>query len=157
MQHLSADIFLAVVGNAAHIPPYRTAVESSGLKDRVFFLGPLRDVDQAYIAADCLAHPTLEDTFAMVVLEAMSHGIPVVASGECYCGISSLLRDNVDALILEDPADHAALARLLLRLLSDRSLYESLSRSGTTFATGYQWSRIALLQEKIYESALVTH
>jgi UDP-glucose:(heptosyl)LPS alpha-1,3-glucosyltransferase len=117
-------------------------------------LGSLRDVEQAYIAADCLAHPTLEDTFAMVVLEAMSHGIPVVVSGERHCGISSLLRDNVDALILEDPTDHAVLAQFLRRLLSHRSLYESLSRSGTAFAAVNQWSRIALLQEKIYESTL---
>jgi UDP-glucose:(heptosyl)LPS alpha-1,3-glucosyltransferase len=154
LQQLPADIYLAVVGNGAHIPPFRTVAESSGLKDRVFFLGSLRDVEQAYIAADCLAHPTLEDTFAMVVLEAMSHGIPVVVSGERHCGISSLLRDNVDALILEDPTDHAILAQFLRRLLSHRSLYESLSRSGTAFAAVNQWSRIALLQEKIYESTL---
>jgi UDP-glucose:(heptosyl)LPS alpha-1,3-glucosyltransferase len=154
LEQLPSDIYLAVVGNAAHIPQFRSIVESCGLTPRVFFLGALKDIEQAYVAADCLAHPTLEDTFAMVVLEAMSHGIPVVVSGEFHCGISSLLRKNVDALILEEPTDHVLMAKLLSQLLSDRSLYESLSRSGIVFSTGYVWPRIALMQEQIYESVI---
>ncbi|MGE0332750.1 MAG: hypothetical protein AB7P37_18895 [Ramlibacter sp.] len=46
----------------------------------------------------------------MVVIEAMSYGLPVVVSGPEHCGISSLLRDGLDALLLGDPRRPDALA-----------------------------------------------
>jgi hypothetical protein len=92
MTQLPDDVVLAVVGNPAHIAEFRALAETLKLGARVFFLGALKDVSPAYEAADILVHPTFEDTFAMVVLEAMAHGLPVVVSGPKYCGIAGLLR-----------------------------------------------------------------
>ncbi|MEY2952602.1 MAG: hypothetical protein RLZZ401_689, partial [Pseudomonadota bacterium] len=99
---LAPEVTLAVVGNPVHAKSFAESVNAPGLKGRVVFLGQLKQVDLAYQAADCLAHPTLEDTFAMVVLEAMSWGLPVVVSGGKYCGISDLLSDGHNALLLAD-------------------------------------------------------
>ena len=63
----------------------------------------MQDVSPAYLAADVLVHPTLEDTFAMVVLEAMAYGLPVVVSSAAYCGISGLLSHGVNALLVHEP------------------------------------------------------
>lgn len=93
---LPPDCYLAVVGNPAQIPEFQAEVDVSSNRGRVFFLGALNLMDDAYGAANCLAHPTLEDTFAMVVLEAMAHGLPVVVSSVTYCGISGLLVDKAD-------------------------------------------------------------
>ncbi|MES2943641.1 MAG: glycosyltransferase family 4 protein, partial [Pseudomonadota bacterium] len=57
-----ADAVLAVVGQSAQVPQFRQQAEAAGLASRVFFIGALDDVAPAYRAADCLAHPTLEDT-----------------------------------------------------------------------------------------------
>ena len=58
------------------------------------------DVDVAYRAADCLAHPTLEDTFAMVVLEAMALGVvPMIAD---YAGPGELVTPRVPLLVIVD-------------------------------------------------------
>lgn len=154
LQHLPHDSFLVVVGNAAQIPGFRASVQASGLGQRIFFLGALRNVTQAYLGADCLAHPTLEDTFGMVVLEAMAHGLPVVVSSARYCGISGLLTHEVNSLILEDPLDSIALAQALRRLLAEPTLRHGLSEAAVVFAKRYQWADIASQQEVIYFSVL---
>ena len=152
LKKLPDDNFLAVVGNTAQIPGFRAQVKDSGLQQRIFFLGALHDVSDAYLAANCLAHPTLEDTFAMVVLEAMAHGLPVVVSSAHYCGISDLLDDGVNALLLKNPRDASALAAAIQRLRSEPVLNTLLSESACTFARFHLWSKVALRQERVYFS-----
>lgn len=154
MTSLPDDVVLTVVGSAAHIPAYASRAEAAGIGKRVFFLGALPDVMTAYRAADILVHPTLEDTFAMVVLEAMAHGLPVVVSSAAYCGISGLLSHGKNALILEDPRDARALGRMLHQLLGDTTLSQQLGQQARTFASQYQWQDIARQQEAVYLSAL---
>jgi UDP-glucose:(heptosyl)LPS alpha-1,3-glucosyltransferase len=129
---------------------FRAQAQLAGLMNRVFFVGAMNDVSDAYAAADCLAHPTREDTFAMVVLEAMAHGLPVALSSEQYCGISGLLTHEVNALILADPHDASGLATALCRLLVEPLLRQHLVEAGVKFAHQHQWSSIASQQEKIY-------
>ena len=86
----------------------------------------------------------------MVVLEAMAWGLPVVVSGVAYCGISGLLQDGVNALVLEDPQDARALAALLKRVLEERELKESLGKQARIFAKQFEWSGIATQQEELY-------
>jgi glycosyltransferase involved in cell wall biosynthesis len=154
LQALPDDINLLVVGNANEVGFYQTQAEKLGISDRVRFLGALDGVEQVYQAADCLAHPTLEDTFAMVVLEAMSYGLPVVVSTEAYCGIAGLLTDGLNALILNDPKDAKALAQSLLSIVSNAELRLKLSSEALKFADGYAWKQVANEQEQVYTKAV---
>ncbi len=150
MQLMPAEVILAVVGSSAQMHRFRQQAEQSGLASRVFFLGALTDVEPAYQAASCLAHPSLEDTFAMVVLEAMAHGLPVIVSNAKYCGISALLENNTNSVILDDPLDAKLLAQALRRVLKDDLPGEKLGLAGRDFAARFQWSAIAVEQEKLY-------
>jgi glycosyltransferase involved in cell wall biosynthesis len=122
------------------------------LKERVFFLGAMSNVEPAYQAANCLAHPTLEDTFAMVVLEAMAHGLPVVVSDAGYCGIASLLTDGEDALLLRNPLNVEAMVALLHKALFDLELRITLSSAAVSFANQHLWSQQASRLDMIYQS-----
>jgi len=154
LEKLPDECFLTVVGGAAQIPMYLEKVKALGLQQRVFFLGSMHDVEDAYLCANCLAHPTLEDTFAMVVLEAMAHGVPVVVSSARYCGISELLVHGVNALILEDPFDSRMLAETVSKLLPDSALSNQLSQSGCVFSEAHTSSEVAARQDCIYGSSL---
>lgn len=101
-----------------------------------------------------LVHPTWEDSFAMVVLEAMAHGLPVVLSAPKYCGIAALLRHRQDALILDDPGDSAALAQFVRDVLGDAELALRLEQAGIGFARQHLCSRMACEQEAIYAMAV---
>jgi glycosyltransferase involved in cell wall biosynthesis len=150
---LPDEVVLAVVGNSLQLNSFSQQINQVGLASRVFFLGALSDINVAYQAADCLAHPTWEDTFAMVVLEAMAHGLPVVVSGARYCGISGLLEDEVNALLLDDPRDVVALSDCLRRVLGDEALKTKLAHASRAFAEKFEWSGIAAMQEKLYYAA----
>ena len=154
LAQLPHEVMLVVVGNPAHVAEFRALADTLELGARVLFLGSLKDVGPAYEAADALVHPTFEDTFAMVVLEAMAHGLPVVVSGPRYCGIAGLLEQDTNALLLDDPRDAGELARVLGELLGHAALRETLSRGAAAFAQRYQWREIALQQEALYFSAV---
>lgn len=150
LARLPCDVILAVVGNSAHIPSFRGQVAKLKLAERVFFLGAAKNIGVAYEAADCLAHPTLEDTFAMVVLEAMAHGLPVVVSGPKYCGISGLLQPGVNAVVLDDPRDENALATAILDVLDHPDFAARLAQEAAAFAKRFQWRELAAEQESLY-------
>ncbi|MDO8772090.1 MAG: glycosyltransferase family 4 protein [Burkholderiaceae bacterium] len=150
LKSLPKYVNLAVVGNQAQIPVFQKLANQFGLAQRVHFLGAIADVSQVYQAADALAHPTREDTFAMVVLEAMSYGLPVVVSQARYCGIAGMLTDGQNALILDDPKDAPAVAVLLRSILDDADLRARLSRQAREFADGFAWEEIARQQEAMY-------
>ena len=150
LQSLPVEVELAVVGNPSQAEKFESKAQLMGLTGRVHFLGQLREVSPLYQAADVLVHPTTEDTFAMVVLEAMAHGLPVVVSGERYCGISGLLSHGVNAMILSSPTDAAELGAVLARLLDDATLREALALSAREFAQQRAWPSIAAEQERMY-------
>lgn len=147
---LPADCQLAVVGSPAQIAEFRVIAQGLGVESRVHFLGAFNDVSPLYEAADCLAHPTTEDTFAMVVLEAMAHGLPVVVSDVRYCGIAGKLTHEVNALILTSPTDVAELATQLLRCLDGAGVPSPLSAGARQLAQRFIWERLAAQQNRIY-------
>lgn len=149
------NFMLAVVGNLSEMTFFMEQLKILDLESRVFFLGPLKNVEAAYKSADCLAHPTLEDTFAMVVLEAMSHGLPVIVSGSKYCGISGLLQDGKNALIVVDPLNPFELHQVLEQALTQPTLHAQLSKEAIDFARRYQWSRLARKQGALYLDLVV--
>lgn len=150
LARLPGDVILAVAGNSAHIPSFRGQAADLKLVERVFFLGAIKNIGMAYEAADCLVHPTLEDTFAMVVLEAMAHGLPVVVSGPKHCGISGLLQPGVNAVVLDDPRNASALASAILQVLDGPDFAARLAKEAVAFAKRYQWRELAVEQESSY-------
>lgn len=153
MSRLPGDALLVVVG-AGEPEPYLGTARRLGLAARLHILGPRKDMGVVYRAATVLAHPTLSDTFAMTVLEAMAYGVPTVVSGVEHCGISALLRDGEDALVLADPRDEEALAQALGRVLTDEELADRLRENGRRFAKGHTWEEAANQFEALYYSSL---
>ncbi len=156
LARLPSVVSLAVVGNESQRPAFEARAKALGLNGaagaagRVFFLGSLKDMAPAYEAADALVHPTLEDTFAMVVLEALSYGLPVVVSSARYCGIAALLRHGVNALIVDDPRDSGKFVSAIGSVLDDPDLRQFLSEGAIVFARQHQWHAVAALQEALY-------
>ncbi|HFC97729.1 MAG TPA: glycosyltransferase family 1 protein [Thermosulfurimonas dismutans] len=53
-----------------------------GRKGRIYYLGPVKEMERLYGAADLLVLPTRYDPFANVVLEALACGLPVITTPE---------------------------------------------------------------------------
>jgi len=96
-----------------------------------------------------LVHPTLEDTFGMVVLEAMSHGVPAIVSSEKYCGIAAELTHLNNAWILQDPLDAMALETAIEKSLESNT-HQAMSQQAIAWAGTQDWHHLALAQEALY-------
>lgn len=145
------SLHLAVVGHGQHLSTFQHQAQQLQVADRVHFLGSLSDVSPAYAAADLLVHPTTEDTYAMVVLEAMAYGLPVVVSGTPYCGISAELNHNEQALILNDPRNAQVLGEEITRLISTPQLILQLKTNGQIFARERSWQAVAAAHETLFQ------
>jgi glycosyltransferase involved in cell wall biosynthesis len=87
--------------------------------------GPLPrvEVPAMYAKADVFVLPTLSDGFGVTQLEAMSQGLPVIATANC----GRVVSHGVDGWIIP-PRDSYALADALTRLNDDRVLLREMSR-----------------------------
>jgi len=152
---LPKDIFLVIVGSATPENKWRSQVATLELEDRIYFKGVLDDMALAYTAADLLVHPTLEDTFGMVVLEAMSHAVPAIVSSAQYCGISAELTHFKNAWVLENPTETPNLIFAVIEILKSDG-YVNMCRNALEWASGHSWFHLAQSQDTLYNKVKTT-
>jgi glycosyltransferase involved in cell wall biosynthesis len=115
-----------------HAAQVRRRAAERGVADRLVLAGPLSGttLDDAYCGADVLVLPSLVETYGMVVTEALSHGLPVVASATG--GVPEALGRLADGRtpgLLVTPGDAVALAQALASWLDDEVLRRSMRRA----------------------------
>lgn len=113
--------------------PMRAELEAQarelGLADSVEFLGARseRDVMQILASADLFALASLMEGLPVVLMEAMSLGLPVVAPR--VAGVPELVNDEREGLLFH-PSDWDGLGAQLRRLLTDADLRARLGAAG---------------------------
>lgn len=127
-------------------------VKEKGLQDRVRFLAPRDDIEFYYAMADAYAGPSLQDAYAMPPAEAMACGLPVIVSSAA--GVSEIITDGVDGLILSNPKDALTLAAMIRRLYADEVFRKQLAERAALTARKYTWERNAQELAAIFEEVL---
>ena len=150
LKKLNPSIALAVVGQSKQSKKFEAQVKQLGLAERVEFYGQQEDLSTFYRAADLLVHPTLEDSFGMVVLEAMAQELPVVLSAFPYCGLASQLTDGVHAKVIQEPLNAEQLVYITQDLLNDPPLQQELINNGLQIARSASWEKVALEYENFF-------
>lgn len=153
-EQLPANVHLLLVGGEDYEGRYREIIAQRGLSERMHYLGRLPDVSPAYKAADMLLHPTTQDSYGMVVVEAMAHGVPVVVTDMPYCGVSAYLAHGVNALLLKKPDDVQAIAQAVIALTQDSALHQKLALAGHEFAANNSWASRAQQLDGLYRELL---
>ncbi len=133
-----------LVASESPSAPWMAEARALGVADRVHWAGVL-PVARALAAADVLVHPTIYDTFAMVVAEACAAGVPAIVSPQA--GITDLLEDGRSALIV-DTAEQLAAA--LTRLRDDPAERRRLGEAGRAIAASRTWDRVTAETEALY-------
>jgi glycosyltransferase involved in cell wall biosynthesis len=124
---------LACVGTLDRDPVFvdrlRRQAGEAGIRDRVCFSGTQTgdELDRAYAAADVLVLASLAETYGMVVTEALTRGLPVIATA--VGGLPEALGRATDGRrpgLLVPPDDSVALAAALRDWLTDADLRQRL-------------------------------
>ncbi len=135
------DARLLVIGNGPKLREYRRYVGLRQIRD-VEFLGRLTDHAKAryFASADIFCAPaTGQESFGIVLLEAMAAGVPIVASD--IHGYKSVVQRGVQGLLVE-PRNPRALAAALYALANDAELRHRMGEAGRARAPDYSWDRV---------------
>jgi glycosyltransferase involved in cell wall biosynthesis len=131
----------------------RGLITEKKLDDRVLFLPPRKDIEFYYAAADAYAGPSLQESYGIPPAEAMACGLPVIVSSAA--GVSEIVTDDVDAMVLDDPTDADKLATMIRRLYEDKELRNRLGSKARETARRYTWDRngrdLAVILEEILQ------
>jgi glycosyltransferase involved in cell wall biosynthesis len=129
------SIRFVVVG---HVGISRKAIESAPRS--IEFVGRVtRDrAAEVYRAADLFVFPTLSDGFGLTQLEAMSFGLPVIATPNC----GAVVQNGHDGLVVP-AADANALAAAIAELDDDRARLSEMGRRALEKARAFPLSAFA--------------
>jgi glycosyltransferase involved in cell wall biosynthesis len=94
--------------------------------DKVRWIGPVNrsTTTKFYQSCDIFLFPTLSDGFGLTQLEAMGHGLPVIASNRC----GDVVRHGVDGLVLSQNSP-AEIAEVLRSCLAEPNLLRHWSKA----------------------------
>jgi glycosyltransferase involved in cell wall biosynthesis len=109
------------------------------LPENVTFEGAMApgEVGEAMRRADMFVLPTLEDSFALVVFEAMASGLPVVTTS--HAGSSETISEGIDGFVVP-PCDAGALADAVAHLVEDSSLRDRMGLAARAkVVSSYSW------------------
>lgn len=147
---LSFDVQIMVFGKTDQATRYADLISRMGAGKSCRFMGVVSDMPSAYAAMDCLAHPTTQDVFPMVVLEAMAKHVPVVTTSAPYNNMGDLLTSGVNAALLKTPDDIEEMANALSQIWLDKNLCAKIAENGFAFAKEYSWDAAKTKYYEIY-------
>jgi UDP-glucose:(heptosyl)LPS alpha-1,3-glucosyltransferase len=150
MAGLSPQSHLLVVGKDKRQAAFERQAAALGVAARVHFAGPLREVTEAYAAADAFVLPTLYDPFPNVVLEAMACGLPVVTSTKS--GGAELIEEGVNGFVC-DALDVGQL-RAAMQRLEAPAAREAMGAQARTRVEPFTLQRMADRYLELYRRVL---
>lgn len=150
-----ASVELELIGSfetAEYEQQIRSLIESCFLQDRVRLTGFTNDIPGAISRLDCLLLPSLfGEGMPMVVLEAISAGVPVIATD--VEGTPEVIRDGVEGYLVP-PGCPDSLAQSMQKMIGDRQQWSvfsknALARHGEKFSDNAMAAGIAKAYDRV--------
>ncbi|MBE7548659.1 MAG: glycosyltransferase family 4 protein [Planctomycetia bacterium] len=144
------NIKLVIVGKKGWLyAGFFDTLQSLGLGNNVIFTGyvPAEDLPGIYNLAEIFVYPSKYEGFGLPLLEAMSCGVPVIASN-----VSSIPEVVGDAGILVRPDDPKEFAHKIYELLTDKETRAKMSSKGFERTKSFSWEKVAQKTLTVYEN-----
>ncbi len=144
---------LLIIGDSYLRPRFEAAVPAAA-RPHVHFLGhvPSQDLPRWYATGDIFVSPASgNESFGIVLVEAMAAGRPVVASD--IPGYRSVITPGEDGVMFP-PGDARALSRAVAALADDPCRRQRLAERGRQRALDFAWPRVTDRIEAVYRQVL---
>ncbi|GAA0944667.1 glycosyltransferase family 4 protein [Nonomuraea longicatena] len=143
---------LRIFGTGPRRERLAALVEEHGLRGRVRLMGRTSSLGAEMAGASVFALSSRFEGLPMVMIEAMSHALPVAAF-DCPTGPAEVLTDGSDGLLVP-PEDVSGLAAALERLMGDVSLRSRMGTAAAETARSYAPDRVMPLWEDLFAELL---
>jgi glycosyltransferase involved in cell wall biosynthesis len=131
----------------------RRLADRLGVTHAVSFLGsvPRDQIARLYDPAACVVVSSKYESFSLVTLEAMSRGVPCVASA--VGGVLDIAIDGENALLFS-AGDVTAMAACIERIMSDPALRNRIAAAARKTVERFAWDDVASKYEQLYAACL---
>jgi len=120
------DLHLLLIGSKMSEEPYLSAIENSGMKDRIHLTGYRHDVPDIMAACDLLIQPSIREGLPRVALESIASGTPIVASNNE--GNMEVVDDGFNGYLVPIK-DSKAIAQKVRKLYNEPEKLQELSNN----------------------------
>lgn len=140
---------LVLIGDGPERGRVQQTAEEEGIADRVLFLGKQESVAEILSCADLFLLPSATESFGLVALEAMSCGVPVVATR--VGGVPEVVPDG-EAGFLAAIGDVETMAEQGISILKDTEKWRRMSEAARQAAEAFSTDRVVPLYESYYRT-----
>lgn len=114
------------VGETEYFESLKKLNKELGIEDFTVWTGFRKDIPEILSAIDVFVAPSHAESFGLYLVEAMSVGLPVVATKSA--GFLDIVEDGVNGLFFERE-NYVDLAEKIKRLISDKTLAQTLGEN----------------------------
>jgi glycosyltransferase involved in cell wall biosynthesis len=127
-----------------------TYINKNQLQSIVSFKG-IEEPENIYLECDVLLHPTLNESFGRIFIEAMGKGVPVVAVSSG--GARELIQHGETGFLVSPDAPEKA-AEYILDLLNNPDLYHRIQQAAYSFAVNFSIEKTGQHLLRLYEQMI---
>jgi glycosyltransferase involved in cell wall biosynthesis len=123
------DIRLLIVGDGGEKTKLMNLAKELHINDSIIWAGlqPKETLQSYYTQMDIVTVPSRFEGFGLTAIEAMSHGIPVVASR--VDGLMEVIEDGVSGILVQSE-NSSAFANAIITFLQDSSKRQQIGENG---------------------------
>lgn len=140
-------MYYLICGIGDMLDSYKALAKELGIADRVIFAGYRYDIYKIVHIADLFLFPSLREGFGFAPIEAMSAGVPIIASD--IRGVREYAVNGENAVLLA-PDDVDGFAEAIKKLEADNELREKMGRKALASVDAFDLKRSLRSMEKIY-------
>lgn len=144
---------LEIIGEGKDRKMLEGVIKKNGLDHHVALLGRKEDVNRYLRHWDVFVLPSIAETFGIVLLEAMTAKVPIVATR--VGGIPDVIENEKSGLLIRSRQSNE-IARAVVRIMGDKDLAHRLTAEGRERIKQFSWKAMASKMEQLY-SELVSH
>jgi len=145
------DWKLVIAGDGEERSALEEIITMLNLQDCVTLVGMRQDIENVYRNASIFCLSSHYEGFALVLLEAMAFGLPIVST-DCETGPTELIRNGENGMLVR-AGDPRALADGLIEVIRDNNLANALASSARDVARRYTLDGIAKCWEQLLAPA----
>lgn len=119
---------------------------------KIYFNDPICDIEKEYEEAAIFALPSRSEGFGMVLIEAMSFGVPCV-SFDCPHGPADIIRNNEDGFLIED-GNIEHFANALVKLIKNKELRLQMGMQAKKNMKRYAPEKVIPVWDKLFKSLI---
>lgn len=134
------DWTLKLYGEGNEYENLKKLIAELGLQSNVFLMGFSNDIQGAYLRASISLLSSLSEGFALVIVEAMECGLPVV-SFQCPYGPKDLITEGKDGFLVP-VGDEQMMADRICALIEDEDLRKRMGKAAKAKAQDYHLDKI---------------